>query len=253
MPASYTAAGTTPSTPPPARRAGEGLTPETRPKPPEAKPKSGADSFTPSLTESCTADIVATTSSLTALRVTVTFENTSERRVYALASWFNVVGSHIHAAPSTGDGNYRSYVKNGVNSPQFKGAEVFPLPRHWDQLDGVIVDCGRVLGNGEWFERNEKKSTTFMVYVPSRSYDLISIDATTSISKTDDGVRTRIVPSDQGGLGGVTERQYGSGSTATWKSIMTASDPRSAQWIQKNGVAYESAHYELSLWPQAAK
>lgn len=156
-------------------------------------------SLPPALVVSCTVDNAGMERGLTALKTTITFHNTSQTRVFLLASWFNVAGSEItpvQPSESMNASEYRDYVKSSL---PVSGTS--SIPKLWDEGNDADIDCGRTLDSGQWFEPGEEQSRTLIIYVQKKQYDLVRIRASAIISKDPHSELTvLLVPDNEGAL-----------------------------------------------------
>ena len=186
-----------------------------------------------------------------ALQASITMHNASKTRVYALASWFNVVGSRIAADRMT-DRDYHDYVRG--NAPRLADAPgaVTSLPRDWHEAaeQSRLINCGKFLHGSYWFEPDEDYTTHFLVYVPDAPrYDQVRLEADTTITKDKDQARTSLQADPSGAL--AAQVQIRAPGSDRWTTLDPSIDLSTKKQAVRYSVSEADCEYELSLWGSA--
>jgi hypothetical protein len=116
--------------------------------------------------------------SITAIRVKVDIHNTSKRKVYVLSSWYHIAGSRIDTY-DLANVDFSGALKNNMNDQNITRR----TPRYFYDKDFTIVEAGKLLDNGWWFEADEEFSKSFIVFLPENKYDLIKLRADVNVAK----------------------------------------------------------------------
>jgi hypothetical protein len=139
------------------------------------------DRLPPHLVMTSEMEKIGTRSSITAIRVKVDIHNTSKRKVYVLSSWYHIAGSRIDTY-DLANVDFSGALKNNMNDQNSTRRN----PRYFYDKDFMIVEAGKVLDNGWWFEADEKFSKSFIVFLPENKYDLIRLTADVNVAKNID-------------------------------------------------------------------
>lgn len=123
-------------------------------------------------------EIIGTKNSMTAIRVKVDIHNSSQRKIPVLSSWYHIAGSRIDSYELE-DKDFSNALKKNMNDRNSNGR----TPRYFYDKDFIIIEAGKLLDEGWWFEANEKFTKSFIVLVPANNYDLIKLQADVNVAK----------------------------------------------------------------------
>lgn len=115
--------------------------------------------------------------SLLAIRVRINVHNSSSRKVNVLTSWYQISAAKIRAY-ELDDSTFSASLEENMNGQFFTR-----LPRNFYDEVFQIIEAGKFLDNGWWFEADEKSSVDFVVYIPENKYDLIRLLAGINVGK----------------------------------------------------------------------